>query len=80
MPNKNPNKAIYGRFFLANASKVEITPEYIIPMPQFLIDFARISTEAVIEGKGDFARLWNISEWEAFHFVGFEDVLRRLKI
>ncbi len=80
MSDKNSYKGMIERFFLASSSMVEITPDYQMRLPQSLIDFARIRTEAVIEGKGDFARLWNRLGWEAVHFVGIDDVLRRLKI
>lgn len=79
MVDKGPEQRMLVRFFLASASRVKLLPDNQMRLPQALIDFAKLGAEGVIEGKGEFAKLWNRTDWEAVHFVGFDDVLRRLK-
>lgn len=75
LPEKKPESRMLGRFFIASAIDINFNEMCQVELPQNLLDYANIKTEAVIEGKGGFAAVWSIEAWQKGLFPnGFDDI------
>jgi MraZ protein len=56
----------FNRFLLAGATDIDIDSLGRILIPEYLAEFAQISTNAVVIGVSDRVELWNEAHWSTY--------------
>lgn len=59
----DPLARLFLRMFLANAGFVSAANDGLVELPEALIQFAEIESEAVVVGLGDYFEIWSPAHW-----------------
>ncbi len=60
----NPAARMLQRLILGSASFLEVGEKQLIQLPEALMKYAGLSSEAVIVGQGDYMEVWSPSQWK----------------
>ena len=55
------------RALLSSAYRVEVAPDRTIPISAALKEFARLATDVILVGQGDFVEIWSEELWDQQH-------------